>query len=186
MTTNTKTPHQERVEAMMNRIRMLGELPPIPSKPSIPDSKMILAQAKLILEEAFEVLEACGVSAVLTGILPEERLLPGDIVRRDDLRLVLTGPVMSLPDVAKELADLSVVTTGMFSEFGIPDESILEAVDNNNLAKFGPGGYLNDERKWCKPPNHPKPDLKSLLGLNGDGQPENDNAQNAETAPVSH
>jgi predicted HAD superfamily Cof-like phosphohydrolase len=59
--------------------------------------------------------------------------------------------------------DLSVVTIGTLSTLGVPDKPFLEEVDNNNLAKFGPGGYRNDYGKWVKPPGHKPPDISRIL-----------------------
>jgi Phosphoribosyl-ATP pyrophosphohydrolase len=151
-----KTEHQIRVNAMLSRIRELGNLEPLPSKPTVPPDKMILSQARLILEEVLEVFEACGLSLVW---MPPESSQIGKF----ELFPHTPGSPIEITEVAKELADLSVVTTGMFSEFGMSDQPILEAVDTNNLGKFGPGGYLDERRKWRKPPNYPKPDIARVL-----------------------
>lgn len=167
-----KTPHQLRVTAFMQRVREIMQLPALPSQPTVPDDRMILAQAKLVLEEFLELMEACGLELYHTyagdrnegdGIDP--KLVRYGLKRNSDLP-------RDLPHIAKEMADLSVVLTGLFNEFGIADVPILEEVDANNLAKFGPGGYLDENRKWRKPPNHPKPDIRALLIDQGWVEPE--------------
>lgn len=157
--------HQRRVEALISKIREVGGIEGIPSKPTIPNDKMLIAQARLILEETFELFEACGLAVCM---------LDGQQVNRADLKVRIDQPITDedLPHIAKEIADVSVVTTGMFSEFGIADVSVLEEVDVNNLAKFGPGGYLDEHRKWRKPPNHPTPDIGQVLRHQGWNNPE--------------
>src|SRR6266567_2573928 len=136
-----KTNHQKRVEQMHSRIQENSDSPNTPSKPTIPSRTIVLAQARLIFEEMFEMLEACGVSLWLkdSGM---SSMCKEDFVLEDTF-IPMESDGLDLPHIAKELADLSVVTTGMFSTFGIADAPILEEVDANNLAKFGPGGYLN-------------------------------------------
>ena len=157
-----KTNHQLRVEAMQRIIRMLsGSLPDIPETPTVPQPSMILKQAKLIFEEMFELFEACGVAVTV----PNAYISSTATYEPKDFKLVTQKlpDNEDLPHIAKEIADLSVVTTGMFIEFGMCDTVILEEVDRNNLAKFGEGGYLDENRKWRKPPNHPVPDLEKCL-----------------------
>lgn len=180
MNEHLKSEHQKSVLKLMNTIRNLGDLPSLPTKPAIPDGKMILAQAKLIWEEVFELFDACNIAVVLKQELGEKTaILPVDI----DLHILDYPEDLDLPHIAKEIADISVVNTGMACEFGISDLPVLEAVDDNNLAKFGPGGYLDKNRKWRKPPDHPSPDLRKVLadqGWEGDGN----ETQGAEAAVV--
>ncbi len=169
---NRKTPHQSRVEEMMQKIRLLGGLSPTPSLPCIPLDTMILAQAKLILEEFLELMEACGLEVVTDlprhGLDTGAQMVEVYALPRGTLRLQpIPGYSINLPEVAKEAADLSVVTTGLFSEFGIADAPILEEVDSVNLTKFAPGGYLDTNRKWRKPPNFKEADLRPILIAQG-------------------
>jgi predicted HAD superfamily Cof-like phosphohydrolase len=163
-----KTPHQKRVEQMMNRIREIGKLPALPSAPTVPDAKMLLAQAKLVFEECMELLEACGIEVHIsaTDHCDEDGGLDVVKERKNFLLSIKEEPhVVDPVEVAKEAADVSVVTTGLLSEFGIADASVLEAVDANNLGKFDParGGYLDENRKWRKPQDYEKPDIEGIL-----------------------
>lgn len=127
----------------------------IPDAPEMIADDWRASQARLILEEALEVIEALGfrlrydldgVSSgfELTPIPPDERV--------------------TLPDLVKEACDLSVVNTAVLVGCGVPDLRVLDLVDENNLQKFGPGGYRHpDTNKWIKPPGHPKPDIASAL-----------------------
>lgn len=163
-----KSGHQLRVEQMMLKIREFSDMAKFPSVPTAPEPTMLLKQCKLVFEETMELLEACGVKVVAPGEFPEY----DQEVLRDCAKLSIKCTKIDLTEIAKEAADVSVVTTGLLSECGIADVPILEEVDANNLAKFGPGGYLDENRKWRKPPNHPKPDIGALLMAQGWTKPE--------------
>ena len=59
--------------------------------------------------------------------------------------------------------DLAVVTTGTLSACGVPDLPFQQAVDQNNLEKFGPGNTIRDDGKLIKPPGHKPPDIAGIL-----------------------
>ncbi len=163
MMSNSRTLHQQRVDEFMLKLRSFSSLAPLVDTPHIPIPSLILSRSKLILEEVFELLEVCGVGVYVNCV-------GGRIcVDRETFKVILNRLPFDeeLPEIAKELADCSVVITGTFSEFGISDDSILEETDNNNLGKFGVGGFLDANHKWNKPPDHPKPDIASLLKKQG-------------------
>lgn len=149
--------HQQRVAAFMNGYLSKAGYKALPTKPTLPLCTDLISQGRLIIEEVRELLEACSLDAydeaALLGYVPPE----------------YTKDVINIEHVAKELADLMVVTTGMACLFGINMAPILEAVDLNNLAKL-PEGRLDSHNKLIKPPNHPKPDLKTLLLAQGWGE----------------
>ncbi len=159
-----KTRHQRRVEEMM---KLAGQ--PIPKQPTFPPANIRLARAKLVLEEALELVDALGVD--IKASLPDPTNnsinLQIPVQFRDLVFSIRPNHSVQLSEIAKEAADCSVVTIGTLSAFGISDSSILKAVDYNNLDKFGPGGYLDQNGKWIKPPNHRKPDIKHELQLQG-------------------
>jgi len=68
-----------------------------------------------------------------------------------------------LIEIADGCADISVVTIGTLSACGIDAEPLLELVDRNNLAKFGPGHSRREDGKLIKPPGHKPPDIAGLL-----------------------
>lgn len=164
-----KTEHQLRVEEMMRRTGKQV----VPSQPCVPSFAVRLARAKLVLEEAFELTEALGLKPyVILGHHPD----PEDLTSLADgiwvsvyLKRLTFRPTerCSLPEIAKEAVDVSVVTIGTLSACGVSDRPLLKAVDDNNLAKFGPGGYLDENGKWQKPPGHQKPDIGRLLEAQG-------------------
>lgn len=180
-----KTAHQVLVEAMMRAIRVCGKSSPLPSAPGIPSGSMILRQAKLIMEEVLELMEACGVGVHLKHSTYTDPSYLDRSLTRDDIYLTLDKPPTdaSLPHIAKELADVQVVNTGMFSEFGISDSAILSEVNHNNLAKFSEGGYIDENGKWRKPPNHPSPDLEHVLRSQG-WNPEKTDEESQSNIPV--
>lgn len=137
-----KTDHQKRVEELMRRA---GQ--ELPGSPMIPSLAIRQLRANLILEEALETLDGLGFAVKLNC---------GDLV---------VVPI-SEPDIVKVVdgcADVSVVTIGTLSAFGVADMPVLQAVDQNNLDKFGPGSYRREDGKWMKPPGHKAPDILGLL-----------------------
>ncbi len=183
---DAKSVHQMRVEAMMRAIRVCGNSSPLPSTPGVPSGSIILRQAKLIFEEVMELLEACGVGVHLRRNTYTDPSYLDRSLTREDVFLTLDKPPTDadLPHIAKELADVSVVNTGMFSEFGLQDLDIIGAVDENNLAKFSEGGYVDENGKWRKPPNHPSPDLESVLRFQG-WNPEKTDEESKGNIPIS-
>lgn len=129
----SKTPHQARVEEFM---ALAGQ--PTPSSPTGLSRTTRLLRARLILEEALEaIVDGLGVDVLATAGSHVVYLTPESLKSTAELELdVSTRRDADLPSLAKECADLSVVTVGTLSAAGIADEPILEAVDASNLAKF--------------------------------------------------
>lgn len=140
------TDHALRIEKFM---RLAGQDCPV--KPTLPSVLIRKHRARLILEECLETLNGLGFK--VSG--PDS-----EWVTVDDLVEVDSGNLLEIVDGC---ADLSVVTIGTLIACGVQDYEVLEEVDKNNLAKFGPGGYKNEVGKWIKPPGHPRPDLESIL-----------------------
>lgn len=146
-----KSPHQQRIEAFMEKA---GQA--IPPKPVLPDGEIRKLRAKLILEEALETITALGFVVVWADSGADSgELIPA---------LRPHGNPPDLVGIADGCADISVVTVGTLSACGIGDEDLMRVVDENNLAKFGPGGYRREDGKWVKPPDHKAPDITGLLG----------------------
>lgn len=147
-----KTEHQLRIEKFM---RLAGQQ--VPARPIMCQSETLRLRANLILEEALETIEAMGFQVIL-------KPFDGGIE---------VGPQVREPDIVKVVdgcGDLSVVTIGTLSALGVSDKPVLEAVDENNLSKFGPGSYRREsDGKWMKPPDHKAPDIMGLLILQGYG-----------------
>ena len=155
---NPKTPHYHRVIEFMLRA---GQACPL--VPTVPDEKTRVLRARLMLEEVLETIAALGVEVTFN---PD----PGGSMFSDHthdikfeaLKFEARGEV-DMVEVADGCADVAVVTTGTLIALGIPDVELQEAVDVNNLAKFGPGGRRDDNGKWIKPPGHKPPNVRGLL-----------------------
>jgi len=164
--------HQESVKQFIE----LASGSKIPVRPEIPDKKVRLLCAQLILEEMRETIAALGYD-----------------VRYDNLDaglyLVETNPV-DIIEVADGIADSHYVLSYAACKFGIREQPIQEEVNLNNLKKFDNWSkaeldmYKEYEYTvtklangyWCvkdkngkvqKPPTHKKPDIKALLELQG-------------------
>lgn len=138
-----KSQHQTAVEEFMRHARQ-----ELPASPVIPSEEVRKLRAKLILEEAIETVEALGfrIAWVIDhsyGLIPD---------REPDLVEIIDG-----------CCDVSVVATGTLSACGVPDLPFQEAVNQNNLDKFGPGHSWREDGKLIKPPGHTKPDIEGIL-----------------------
>lgn len=144
-----KTEHQKRIEMFMAKA---GQA--VPLIPIMPDLETRKLRANIILEEALETIKGLGFEVNATmpdGELEVEEAFTPDIV-----------------EVVDGCADISVVTIGTLSAFGVKDAPILEAVDLNNLGKFGPGSYRREsDGKWMKPPGFKPADIMGLLKAQG-------------------
>jgi len=137
-----KSVHQQSVELLMSKIP--GQQ--VPARVTIPTLKTRLLRATLILEEAFETVEALGFDM--------------------DRRPVLTRTTeFSLTGVVDGCCDIAVVATGTLSALGVHDVAVQRAVNMANLRKFGPGSYLRDDGKWIKPPDFvgPNGEIAAIL-----------------------
>lgn len=143
-----RSKHQQAIDTLMRKAEQ--ELPTVPR---IPSEEVRILRAKLLLEEALETIEALGVH-VDSG--------PLDALTYEDCEFEIRGEP-NLVEIADGCADISVVTIGTLSACGISDCSLLKEVDDNNLKKFGPGGYRRSDGKWVKPPDHQPPDIAGLL-----------------------
>lgn len=141
------TPHYQRVKEFMQKV---GQ--DTPEGAIIPDAKIRILRAKLILEEALETVEALGVTVQHQGHQITEEGLEYDAPNPVDLKEVVDG-----------CADISVVTIGTLIAFGVDDEPVLEEVDASNLRKFGPGSYRREDGKWMKPPGWTPPDIMAAV-----------------------
>lgn len=141
------TPHYQRVKDFMQKV---GQ--DTPEGAVIPDAKIRILRAKLILEEALETVEALGVTVHHSG----------HQITEEGLEYAAPNPV-DLKEVVDGCADISVVTIGTLIAFGVDDEPVLEEVDASNLRKFGPGSYRREDGKWMKPPNWTPPDIMAAV-----------------------
>ncbi len=135
------TQHYCRVTEFMQLAR---QCPPIVGTAVMPNEATRLLRARLIYEEAMETVHALGCSVNSQGE-------------------VVGGSEPDLVEIIDGCADVSVVTIGTLIACGVPDESLLKLVDENNLAKFGPGCSFREDGKVVKPPGHTPPDIGGFL-----------------------
>lgn len=114
-----------------------------------------LTRARLLFEECMETISGLGVSVYCQEVRVNE---PSE----EDFEFLVETP-FNLAEVIDGCFDILVVTTGTLVALGMPDLCGQNMVDENNLAKFGPGGYRNENGKWIKPPGHKPPDIEGLI-----------------------
>jgi len=119
-----------------NRVKKFMQLAQqeTPEKITPPDAKTAELRARLVLEEAFELVSALGVRVDVKSELQEGSGWNGALAFKD-----LQFEAVSAPDliqIAKESADVSVVNVGTLIACGIEDAAVLKEVDENNLLKF--------------------------------------------------
>lgn len=154
-----KSPHQLRIEAFMRRAEELSPgMQQVAEIPSIPSVEVRELRCRLILEEALETIAALGFGVVINETGGGEQTAHID----RDVKFVESFEP-DLVEIADGCADLSVVTIGTLSSCGLPDIPFLEAVDENNLRKFGPGAWVNDHGKLMKPTGFVKVDLRKVI-----------------------
>jgi len=133
-----KSHHMRRIEQFM---KLAGQ--ELPASPCIPDVRVRKLRARLIYEEAREAIIALGFACPNLSLYEEH---PSNLVK-----------------IVDGCCDSSVVTIGTLLACGVPDLPFIKLVDENNLAKFGSGGYRRGDGKWVKPPDHRPPDIAGLL-----------------------
>lgn len=109
-----------------------------PEVPRLPDEGVVALRVNLIEEECDEVVEAI------------DFMLDGE---------------GNLANVAKELADLLVVTYGTARTFGIDIDAVFEEVHRSNMSKLGADGkpVYREDGKVLKGPNYSPADIASVL-----------------------
>lgn len=133
----------------------------LPEFPETPSEEVRLLRAKLIIEEAFETVKGLGVAMKLYDNSYDEC-----DVTTEFMSFHIDGP-FDMIETVDGCCDLNVVSTGTLSALGVSDVVPQKAVDQNNLAKFGPGGYKGPTGKWIKPPDHRPPDIRGCLLAQG-------------------
>lgn len=162
-----RSEHQLRIDEMMAKASQ--ELPTVPTMPS-PEARML--RAKICTEENLEMtIDGLAVQPYVRMSL-EELKSKGDIVIDGDDVLIPVNKHRidfrhegqpNLKEIVDGCGDGSVVIIGTLSACGVNDHSVLMTIDENNLEKFGPGGYKREDGKWIKPPNHQPPDIDGVL-----------------------
>ncbi len=148
--------HQQRVDQFMAKA---GQ--DTPDYPCIPDEPTRILRATLILEESLETIRGLGVDVMIEPMMSQR----SPVALHDTMYTLQCNKhrVPDLVEIADGCADISVVTTGTLSACGLADTPFIEAVDEANLQKFGPGGYRRDDGKWIKPADWTPPDIAGII-----------------------
>lgn len=124
-----------------------------PEKITEPSKADRLLRAKLILEEAFELInDGLGVEVSMQEYILEPQKLEYRTVQEPDIVAAMDGAV----DL------LWVGVTGTSIIFGCDLEPLIEEVDRSNLSKFI-DGYRREDGKWQKGPSYSPADIKGKL-----------------------
>jgi len=111
-------------------------------------------RAVLLAEELFELLEALLGTHAASGLQYE----PLGVTR--DIR-----EAQSLEEIAKELADVVVVTYGTADVLGIDLDKAFDLVHESNMSKLGEDGkpIRREDGKVLKGPNYKAPDMSEAV-----------------------
>lgn len=169
MTDWSKSTHQKKIEKFM---RLAGQT--VRDKPGKPTDKERILRARLILEEALELIhDGLGIDIIISTDKSDSNLRnnimgsdfsPNPLILRGLEASMTFLPVKEF-DLEKTIdgaCDLSVVTIGTMSCVGVPDIPFLDIVDDNNLEKIEKG-RIDEYGKLIKPEGHRPPDIKGLL-----------------------
>lgn len=129
----------------------------VPSELTIPSESSRKLRAKLILEEAFELIEK--------GLGIEVSLPDGsDYLDVDQLEYQCVSEPDPVEAMDGAVDSLWVTTTGVAAIFGLTDklEACVAEVDRSNLSKFI-DGHRRDDGKWVKGPSYSPADLRSII-----------------------
>lgn len=137
--------------------------------PTVPDEQTRVLRAKLILEEAFETIEALGVGVGLDlSAVPMSSGGPCVFIKNiDHMYFDTYGREVDMVEIADGVADLSYVAVGTLVSLGIPDGPIIRAVEESNLSKFREGWSKRADGKILKSPKFEPPNIERLLKYYG-------------------
>ena len=146
---------QKHIENVKEFMRLASqEVPTTLTIPSESDRKL---RAKLILEEAFELIEK--------GLGVEVSLPTGyDWLNVEGLQYRCVGDVDPVEAIDGAVDTLWVGVTGVAAIFGLTSklEECIAEVDRSNLSKFI-DGHRRDDGKWVKGPSYSPADIKSII-----------------------
>lgn len=125
--------------------------------PGVPDDATLRLRMRLVLEEAFELAEAC---------LARAGRLQAESYKDRVLALVSREPLEPrLPEIADALADIDYVVAGTRLQLGIDGGPVADEVHRANMAKVG--GPIDEHGKRQKPPGWTPPDVEGVLRAQG-------------------
>ena len=128
--------------------------------PGIVDDETMRLRMRLVLEEAFELVEACldrvgaddarSYKDRVLGLVSRARLAP------------------NLPEIADALGDIDYVVAGTRLQLGIRGTAVANVIHASNMSK-APGGVVKRDEfgKVQKPDDWTPPDIASVLRSQG-------------------
>ncbi len=120
-------------------------------KPCIPPHDVVRLRARLVIEEAFELVDS------LFDDEPSVKAL-----KAAALHLASTAMVdVDLVEFADACGDLDYVTEGARIAFGVDVDPIADEIHRSNMAKVG--GYLDEHGKLRKPAGWQPPDIHGCI-----------------------
>jgi predicted HAD superfamily Cof-like phosphohydrolase len=133
--------------------RMIGR--PEPIVPMVPEDDVVKLRMRLVMEEAFEVLESCY----------HKHEWVNDIKSYVMDRINMYRPNVSMPDLVDGLADLDFVVEGTRQEIGVIGAPVAKLVYEANMAKMS--GPVDEHGKKRKPEGWKPPDIAGELRRQG-------------------
>jgi predicted HAD superfamily Cof-like phosphohydrolase len=103
----------------------------IATVPHVPDKKVVQFRLKLIAEEFFELLAACGLTPTING---SDCYASARNIVTDSIDEEFAGEV-NLPEFVDALCDLEFVIEGTRLTFGVDGAPILAEVERANMSK---------------------------------------------------
>ena len=154
-----------------------------PQTPTMPGLPTRILRAKLILEEAIEmVVDGLGVD-VVTGTTTQALRDIRRELRKPDAEIFEIHPG-SLTEIADGIADLKYVANGTALACGIDMEPVDDEVQRSNLSKFI-DGHRRADGKWQKGPSYSPTDIARILSEQAIPLPDPSPAIKTPTAPTS-
>lgn len=130
----------------------------IPTKPKIPCINARRLRARLILEEAFEIIN----HGLGLNVIPAFVNEPGDKDERGNAFYFTPSKRPNLVKLADGCADLKVVIVGSELAFGIDGEPVFNEVMRSNMTKFA-DGKKDGGGKWIKGPNYSPANIAQII-----------------------
>lgn len=130
-----------------------------PETPCVPSDARVRLRARLVTEEAFELLAALFPGSAEIHGLHEQTMAAIDAAT----------PRVDMPEAADALADIDYVVEGTRLEFGIDGAPIAAEVHRSNIAKLG--GPVDEHGKVRKPAGWTPPDVEGELRRQGWKEP---------------
>ena len=136
-----------------------------PDRPTIPPLETRILRARLILEEALEIVQkGLGLDVVFRDEL--KHFIHSSDLTFSKLRFRDSGKDPNIIELADGCADLKVVTVGTEIACGIDGEPCFREVMRSNMTKFE-GGSMREDGKVLKGPNYEPPNLPPILKSQG-------------------